>query len=83
MNPPLLWIVWLINGLLAVLYTLLDNVLVLVLIPPMVWLAITAKREQRMWIAATGVVAAAIISAMFVRRMLDDLDLIAVLKVKE
>ncbi len=39
------------------LYTLLDNVLVLVLIPPVVWLALTAKREQRVWIAATGVVA--------------------------
>ena len=33
--------------------------------------------------AAAGVVAAAIVSSLFVRRMLDKLDLIAVLKVKE
>ena len=57
MSPPLLWLVWFINGILAVVYTLLENVLIMALIPPMAWLAITAKQEHRPWIGATGALA--------------------------
>jgi hypothetical protein len=55
MSPPLIWLIWFINGLLTVLYTLLDNVLILVLFPPLIWLAISAVSEQRPWVAAMGV----------------------------
>ncbi len=56
MNSPLIVLIWFINGLLAVFYTLLDNVLILLLIPPMAWLAITAKLEHRVWILVTGAI---------------------------
>jgi hypothetical protein len=55
MSPPLIWLIWFINGLLAVFYTLLDNVLILLLFPPLTWLAVTAVTEQRPWIAAMGI----------------------------
>jgi hypothetical protein len=55
MSPPLIWLIWFINGLLAVLYTLLDNVLIILLFPPLIWLAVTAVTEQRPWIAAMGI----------------------------
>jgi len=64
MNPPLIWLIWLINGLLAVLYTLLDNVLILLLFPPLIWLAVTVVSEQRPWVAAMGVLV--VISAFVV-----------------
>jgi hypothetical protein len=54
MNPLLLWLIWLINGLLAVLYTLLDHVLLLLILPPLIWLAGAAPVEQRPWAAAGG-----------------------------
>ena len=57
MTPPLIWLIWFINGLLAVLYTLLDNVLIFLLFPPLIWLAVTAITEQRPWVAAMGVLA--------------------------
>jgi hypothetical protein len=55
MSPPLIWLIWFINGLLAVIYTLMDNVLILLLFPPLIWLAVTAVSEQRPWVAAMGV----------------------------
>jgi hypothetical protein len=64
MTPPLTWLIWFINGLLAVLYTLLDNVLILLLFPPLIWLAVTAVSEQRPWVAAMGVLV--VISAFVV-----------------
>jgi hypothetical protein len=63
MKPPLIWLIWIVNGLLAVFYTLLDNILLLLLFPPLIWLARTAVAEQRRWIALTGVV---VILAAFV-----------------
>ena len=64
MSPPLIWLIWFINGLLAVLYTLLDNVLILLLFPPLIWLAVTAISEQRPWVAAMGVLV--VVSAFIV-----------------
>ena len=55
MNPPLVWLIWVVNGLLAVLYTLVDNILILLLFPPLIWLAAAAPVERRPWIAMTGV----------------------------
>jgi hypothetical protein len=54
MSPPLTWLIWFLNGLLAVLYTLLDNGLILLLFFPLIWLALTAVDEQRLWVAAMG-----------------------------
>ena len=54
MKPPLIWLVWILNGLLAIVYTLADNLVVLLILPPLIWLAITAKREHLPWVAATG-----------------------------
>ena len=57
MSPPLLWALWLINGLLAILYTLLDNVLLLLLLPPLLWLILSAPEEHRPWITASSILA--------------------------
>jgi len=54
MNPPLIWLVWTLNGLLAIIYTLADNLAVLLILPPLIWLAITARKEHLPWVAATG-----------------------------
>ena len=54
MSQPLIWLIWFLNGLLAVFYTLLDSVLILILFPPLIWLAVTAVAEQRPWVTLTG-----------------------------
>ena len=55
MKPPLIWLIWILNGLLAAFYTLLDNILILLLFPALIWLAVTAVSEQRHWVALTSV----------------------------
>lgn len=53
-SDPFLWVV---NGLLAVVYMLLDHVLLLVLIPPAAWLVTTGPPEHRPWVASAGALA--------------------------
>ncbi len=53
-SDPFLWVV---NGLLAVVYMLLDHVLLLVLIPPAAWLVATGPPEHRPWVASAGALA--------------------------
>jgi hypothetical protein len=55
MKPPLIWLIWILNGFLAVFYTVLDNILILLLFPPLIWLAVKAPVERRRWLALTGV----------------------------
>ena len=48
---PLLWV---LNGLLAALYLLAENILALLLIPPLAWLLATSPAEQRPWVLAAA-----------------------------
>jgi hypothetical protein len=50
----LLWLTWMVNGLVAVLYTLADHMAVVVLLPPLAWLGATAPREHRPWVASAS-----------------------------
>lgn len=54
MNGPLLWALWVVNGLLAVVYTLLDHLALLAAIPPLFWLAAAARREHSLPLAGVG-----------------------------
>lgn len=64
MNPALLILTWLLNGLLVVVYFILDHLAVALLIPVLVWLGLTAPREQRTWfvVAASGALLTAVIA---------------------
>ena len=52
---PLLWLTWMVNGLLAVAYTLIDHGAAVLLLPALAWLGATAPREHRPWVAAAAV----------------------------
>ncbi len=54
MNPPLLWLIWPINGLMAVLYTIVEHALMLLVLPPLIWLALTTPAEHRPWVATAS-----------------------------
>ena len=50
----LLPLLWALNGLLAALYLLAENILALLLIPPLAWLLATSPAEQRPWVLAAA-----------------------------
>lgn len=55
MNAIILFGLWVLNGLLAILWLLVDNLVVLGCVPLLGWLVVTAPREQRYYaIAAAG-----------------------------
>jgi len=53
----LLPFLWLLNGLLTVVFLLAENFLALLLIPPLAWLLATAPGEQRPWSVAAAILA--------------------------
>jgi hypothetical protein len=48
------YLYYLLNGLLALLWLLLDHLLLVLLVAPLAWLSSTAPDEQRYWTIATG-----------------------------
>ena len=48
------YLYYLANGLLAMLWLLLDHLLLVLLVVPLVWLGYTAPHEQRYWTISTG-----------------------------
>lgn len=59
MNAIVLFALWIINGLLAVLWLLVDNLALLACLPLLGWLVWRAPREQRPWAGAAAVLALA------------------------
>jgi hypothetical protein len=64
MNPALLPLTWLLNGLLVVVYFIVDHLAVALLIPVLAWLGVTAPREQQKWfaVAASGALVTAVLT---------------------
>lgn len=58
-QETLLPLLWLANGLLAVLFTLAENALALLLLPPLAWLLSSSPSEQKAWVAAAAALALA------------------------
>jgi hypothetical protein len=54
MSPALQPLLWILNGLLVVVYFIVDHLAVALLIPVLVWLGVTAPREQQKWFAVAS-----------------------------
>jgi len=46
---------WLVNGILALIYLIVEQALLLLLLPPLGWLALTGPEEQRIWTTTAGI----------------------------
>ncbi|HKZ86636.1 MAG TPA: hypothetical protein VJ793_23640 [Anaerolineae bacterium] len=64
MSPALYPLLWVLNGLLVVVYFIVDHLAVALMIPVLVWLGVTAPREQQKWfaVAASGALVTAVIA---------------------
>jgi hypothetical protein len=49
--------IWLLNGALAVVYVVVDRILLIAVLPPVAWLVVNGPNEHRPWLAAAGALA--------------------------
>jgi len=59
MNAITLFALWVLNGLLAILWLMVDNLALLVTVPLLGWLIVNAPKEQRYYAAASAIFALA------------------------
>lgn len=52
-------LIWIVNGLLIIVYSLIDHAIALTFVVVMVAFILTTSREQRMWAAGTGILSMA------------------------